>query len=86
MEPQGPAAAAGLRSGDVITKINGEAVFSVNTAALAGKDVKLTVLRGSAETEIPMKVGSREFQTFSLAEMTGATPQQAAVRNAWLKR
>ena len=86
VEPQGPAAAAGLRSGDVITKIDGEAVFGANTAALAGKDVKLTVLRGSSESEVPMKVGSREFQTFSLAEMTGATPQQTAVRNAWLKR
>jgi predicted metalloprotease with PDZ domain len=86
VEPQGAAAKAGLRSGDVITKIDGEAIFSANTGALAGKDVKLTVIRGGTEMEVPMKVGSREFQSFSLSEMPNATPQQVSVRNAWLKK
>lgn len=86
VEPGSPASAAGLHAGDVITRIDGEAVFGANMGALAGKDVKLTVLRGGAEIEIPMKVGSREFQSFSLTEMPNATPQQVAVRNAWLKK
>ena len=86
IEPEGSAADAGLRVGDVITKINGEDFLSADTGSLAGKDVKLTVLRGGSEAEVAMKVGTRDFQAFSLTEMTNGSPQQVAVRNAWLKR
>lgn len=86
IEPQGAAVDAGLKAGDVITKINGEDFLATNTSTLAGKDVKLNVLRGGSEIEVAMKVGSREFQTFSLIEMPNATPQQVAVKSAWLKK
>ena len=86
IEPNGAAAAANLRVNDVITKINGQPVFSAATGGLAGKDIKLTVTRGGEELEIPMKVGSREFVAFSLVEMPNATPQQMKVREGWLKR
>ena len=86
VEPDGSAAKAGLRAGDVITKIDGASILSADTGELGGKEVKLTVLRGGSEMEIPMKIGSREFQSFSFTEMATATPQQVAVRNAWLKR
>jgi len=86
IEPQGPASAAGLRTGDVITKIDGEAIFSANTGALAGKEVKLSVLRGGSEIEVPMKVGSRQYQVFSLIEDPNATSQQLMTREAWLRR
>jgi predicted metalloprotease with PDZ domain len=86
VEPQSPASVAGLQVGDVITKIDGEAVFGANTGSLAGKEVKLTVIRGGSEMEISMKVGAREFQSFSLTEIANATPRQIAVRNAWLKK
>ena len=86
VESGGSASTANLRVGDVITKINGEPVLSVATGGLAGKDIKLTVTRGAEELELPMKVGSREFQNFSLTEDAAATPRQLAVRNAWLKR
>lgn len=86
IEPQSAAADAGLRVGDVITKIDGQDFLSANTGDRAGKDVKLTVLRGGSEMEVAMRVGSREFQSFALTEMPNATPEQLAVRNAWLKR
>jgi predicted metalloprotease with PDZ domain len=86
IEPEGPAADAGLKVGDVITKIDGQDFLTANTGDRAGKDVKLTVVRGGAEIEVAMKVGSREFQSFSLSETTNASAQQVSVRNAWLKK
>ena len=86
IEPEGPAADAGLKVGDVITKIDGQDFLTANTGDRAGKNVKLTVFRGGAEIEVAMKVGSREFQSFSLTEAANASAQQLAVRNAWLRR
>ena len=86
VEPNGPAAAANLRVGDVITKINGESPFNAPFNTFAGKEIKLTVTRGGEELELPMKVGSREFMAFSLTESAGATPEQLKVRDSWLKR
>lgn len=86
VEPNGPAAAAGLRVGDVITKINGGAPFEAPFGTFAGKEIKLTVERDGKESEMPMKVGSRESTGFSLVEMPNATPQQIKVRDGWLKR
>lgn len=86
IEPESSASMAGLQVGDVITKIDGAAIFVANTGALAGKEVKLTVIRGGSDVEVVMRVGSREFQSFSLVEIANATAQQAAVRNAWLKK
>ncbi|MEQ1605029.1 MAG: PDZ domain-containing protein [Pyrinomonadaceae bacterium] len=86
IETGGAAATAGLKVGDVITKINGDAPFNAPFGTFAGKEVKLTVTRDGKEMEIPMKVGSREFTGFSLAEKSGATQQQLRIRDGWLKR
>lgn len=86
IQPNGPAAAASLREGDVITKINGEPVLSTDFGALAGKQIKLTVQRGTEEQEIQMTVGSDPVQSFSLTETPSTTPQQMKVRDGWLKR
>jgi predicted metalloprotease with PDZ domain len=86
IEPNGPAAAAGLRVGDVITKIDGQPTLSSPLGDVAGKEIKLTVEREGREIEMTMKVGSREFTAYTLAEMPGATPQQLRVREGWLKR
>ena len=82
----GSADAAGLKVGDIITKINGDSPFSAQLGTFAGKDIKLTVNRDGQEMEIPMKVGSREYTAYSLTEMNGATPQQRKIREGWLKR
>ena len=86
VEPNGSAAAANLREGDVITKINGGSPFEAPFGTFAGKDIKLAVNRGGETLELPMKVGSREFTAFSLVETANATQQQIKIRDGWLKR
>ena len=86
VEPNGSAAAASLREGDVITKINGGSPFEAPFGTFAGKDIKLAVNRGGETLELPMKVGSREFTAFSLVEAANATQQQIKIRDGWLKR
>jgi predicted metalloprotease with PDZ domain len=86
VEPNGPADAAKIKIGDVITKINGGSPFEAPFGTFAGKELRLTVNRDGAEMELPMKVGSRDFQSFSLAEMPTAGPKQLKIREAWLKR
>jgi predicted metalloprotease with PDZ domain len=86
IEPTSNAAAAGLKTGDVITKINGTSVIGFPIGSLAGKDATLTVSRGDSETDLPVKIGSREVQSYKLAEVTNATDKQKNIRNGWLKR
>jgi len=86
VETGGAAATAGLKVGDVITKINGGSPFDAPFGTFAGKEIKLTVNRDGTETEMPMKVGSREYLAYSLSEISGATPQQMKIREGWLKR
>lgn len=84
--PGGPSDKAGLRAGDVIMKVDGTPALQAAFSPLAGKTVKLTVMRDGAEIELSMNVGSNDVAAFALAEIENATPQQSAVRNAWLKR
>ena len=86
IEPNSPAAAATLRSGDVITEVNGQPILAADLGDTAGKDIKLAVSRGGEKLELTMKVGSRQFTAFGLSEMPSATPQQLRVREGWLKR
>lgn len=86
VETGGAAANAGLQVGDVILKINGESPFNARFETLAGKEIKLTVNRNGVESEMPMKVGSREYIAYNLVEINGATAQQLKIRDGWLKR
>jgi predicted metalloprotease with PDZ domain len=86
VEPGGPAAAAGLKTGDLIKTINGDVPARVVFETLAGKTVTLSVERKGGEIEIQMKVGSRDFTAYSLSELPNPTAQQRAVRDGWLKR
>jgi serine protease Do len=64
-EPQanGPAAKAGIKSGDVIVKVNGDAIRDARTLARRisslppGASVKLTVLRGGKEDVVNLTLG-----------------------------
>jgi predicted metalloprotease with PDZ domain len=86
VETGGAAANAGLKVGDVILKINGDSPFGADFGKLAGKEIKLTVNRNGVESEMPMKVGSRDYIAYNLVETMGATPQQIKIREGWLKR
>jgi predicted metalloprotease with PDZ domain len=87
IEPNSPAARAGLREGDVIMKLDGTDAYIADFDATAGKTVKLSIKRGeSPETEIPMTVGTREVNNFSLAAQPQPTAQQLKVRESWLRK
>lgn len=86
VETGGSAAKAGLKVGDVITKVNGGSPFEAPFGTFAGKEIKLTVNRDGVESEMPMNVGSREYTAYSLTETANATPQQIKIRDGWLKQ
>jgi len=41
---------------------------------------------GGAESEMPMKVGSRDVMGYSLVDASNMTVQQKMIREGWLKR
>lgn len=65
-----PAEKAGLQDGDVIVQFNGEAVTSSRkltrmiSEVAPDHTVKLTVVRGGSEIEIPVTIGERKGSTF----------------------
>ena len=62
VEPDGPAEAAGLRAGDVLTRLNNQAIESVEGfEAIAsdlprGRSIPLLVVRGGVATFIPLRI------------------------------
>lgn len=86
VEPNGAAADAGLKVGDIITKINGEKPSRASFQTFAGKTINLTVTRNGIDSEIPMNVGSSEVTSYSLKAADNITPLQSKVRAGWLKR
>jgi len=65
VQPDGPAAAAGLETSDIVTAVDGEAVGSMQEFAgrLARRspadEVTLTVVRGDAEQDVGVRLGER---------------------------
>jgi predicted metalloprotease with PDZ domain len=86
VEPNSPASVAGLRRGDVITKINGQQISGFPFNTLAGKTVTLTVERDGTQTTVPMTVGSRTVKGFKLVDIGRLSDRQRRVRESWLKR
>jgi serine protease Do len=83
-EPQSgsPAVTAGIRAGDIITKVNGNSVRDARELARTigamppNTSVKLTVLRGGAEQEITLTLG--ELPNQREARATPETRQQGS--------
>lgn len=84
--PNGPAAKAGLRQGDVIMKVNGEPALGFSFQSVTGKEVTLSVSRGGSETELKLTVGAREYTQFELVELADPSSKQIKIREGWLKR
>jgi putative serine protease PepD len=66
--PGGPAAAAGIAAGDVVTEVDGEPVQDPEDVARAieddqpGEQVRITVTRGGAERSLDVTLGERPAQ------------------------
>ena len=64
--PDGPAAVAGIKDGDIVTAVDGEPIASADGLIIAlrehavGDKVTLTVVRGEDEHEIEVELGSDE--------------------------
>ena len=75
--PGSAAASAGLKSGDVVTAVNGEAVVRSGSLssriglATPGEKVKLTVWRDKASKEFDVKLGSAQESDNTLAKSGG---------------
>jgi serine protease Do len=80
-QPDTPAAAAGLKAGDVITKINGKSVkdaadLTRDVGALSpGEKVDLTVVRDGSEKSFNLTLGS--LQPTKTAKADAATSESA---------
>lgn len=76
-----PAAAAGIRSGDVIVRINGEAITSTRKLTRLISEIspdqqaRVTVIRGGAEQEITATIGKRPGPQFEEGRFTMPLPE-----------
>ncbi len=74
VQPLSPAERAGFRTGDVITRLNGEVVpgpnaLSRRVAALdPGSEATLTVIRDGSETELEVSLGERPAPGMTVGE------------------
>lgn len=78
VDPSGPAAAAGIKSGDIITEFNGkEVVLSSDLPHLVGRvrpgtDAELSVIRNGKTKRIDVEIG--ELEQAKALTRTGQTP------------
>jgi len=82
--PGTPAADAGLKTGDVITKLNGQKVDDAGDLTRQvgelkpGATIELTYLRNGAEKTAEAKLADQKNETIAKADNTQATKDQAA--------
>jgi predicted metalloprotease with PDZ domain len=86
IDPNSRAAASGLKSGDVITKINGASIIGFPINSLTGKTAAFTVSRGGTETEIQIQIGSRDVTNYRVTDVGSPSDKQKRIRDAWLKK
>jgi serine protease Do len=86
VEPDSPAAHAGLQPGDVITSVNGEAVSNPRDLALdvaavkPGDEAKLSIIRNGQPQSMSVKVASLPNQMASNDNGNGGTEEQGQAR------
>ncbi|HWG57580.1 MAG TPA: PDZ domain-containing protein, partial [Candidatus Acidoferrales bacterium] len=84
--PGGPAEAAGLQPGDVITQFNARPVPRNRAALLRdlspGRQITLTITRARKSLHISYALASTEATRYSIAESPHPTPAQRQIRNS----
>jgi predicted metalloprotease with PDZ domain len=85
----GPASAAGLYAGDEILALDGQRVDDARlTARLTerppGTAVRIAVFRRDELLEVPVTLTEPPAEIPTIAPVEGATPEQSAIRDAWL--
>jgi predicted metalloprotease with PDZ domain len=84
----GPAELAGMRAGDTLISIGGEAASEGVEALLEqhqpGDTMKIRVSRNGAQREVSVKLGARTEMIFRVGEARGATEKQRSIREGML--
>ena len=78
---------AGLHVGDVITRVNGEPIVSLERMLnnlKPGDTLRLQIKRDQQTLDVEFKLGSRIAQQYRLTDLDLLTPQQRARRQQWL--
>ena len=89
VERRSAAAQAGLAEGDILQKMNGQALLDSPAKLLPqlkpGQEMKLQVLRGGNVLEITYRLEANAETTYRVKEITHASPEQLLVREGWLQ-
>jgi predicted metalloprotease with PDZ domain len=89
VEPRSAAAQAGLAQGDILVKMNGQALRDSPANLLPqlkpGQEVKLEVQRGGRVFEIAFALETNAEATCRVKEISHPSPEQLRVREGWLK-
>ncbi len=88
VEKGSDAEAMGIRAGDVIREINGEAVsyFEAQIGSLEpGSNVRLSIARDSAVLDLTLRIGSRNLVDYEIVNAGHVTDAQRTRRMAWMR-
>jgi hypothetical protein len=81
LEPEGPAAKAGLQVGDIVTKVDGDTIESTRELVRAvrhkkgGETITVEVVRNRAAKSLTVTVSERKEKEFQVGEMSGMFPR-----------
>jgi predicted metalloprotease with PDZ domain len=88
VEAGGAAATAGLKDGDQIVAAGGQSdmrgIVQTLRSVAAGKQITITVQRGSEKLDVPFTMGSKNRTVWHVTVNPAATPAQVRLRGQWL--
>ena len=84
VKPRGAADRAGIRVGDSVVSINGEAHFWLDDHQ-PGETIKVVISRSGQEKKISLTLGAQTVQTFRVMELQNVTDKQRRIREGMLR-